>query len=226
MTKSVLACTAVSMALHGFLLSQWPSPLVNVPRWHATEPVEVTYLAPSPVPAVEHRPSPPAAPPRRTLPLPSFLRPPERLAAPRPAPPVPSAPSAPPPASLPAGVPRPAPPVEASLRPIPSLLTPGDFAQFRYKQMVRERLRRAIQYPVRTGAGEGAARLRLALGRDGRVVSAACLGAETPQFEVATMEGVAALEGLPPFPPEIADATLTYEFQILFKPGADTAVSS
>lgn len=112
------------------------------------------------------------------------------------------------------------------MRPIPSVLTPGDFAAFRLKQQLRHRLQQAILYPAAAGpAGRGQARIRVTIGRDGRVCAAAVLAADAALFEAAAMAGIMAVEPLPPLPVEITEETVAYEFLIAFTPGAETTIS-
>jgi len=104
-------------------------------------------------------------------------------------------------------------------------LTPDDFAQFRYRRLVRGRLQRTIAYPTGHGAVQGTVRLRLTIARDGRVASATCLQPDAPLFEEAAMAGVTAAVPFPRFPPEVLSPTLTFEFRIAFTPGAEPFIS-
>lgn len=248
MRTTILLSGVTSLLLHGFVLSQWPSPIVQIPRWKASEPLDVVYwtsasLAPRvaglTISVREVAPAPPSA---RVISPPSILREPERLKRLQSAPATPASP--PPPAAhpdpstarLPVGkgwVPRPEsrpgfpkPPdrVAASLA-VPSLLTSAEFVQFEYKQRLREQLRRAIAYPSGVGVARGAARLRLTIARDGRIASASCLQADAPAFEQAILQGVASLGALPPLPAQHSNPTQTYEFRIVFTPDGDTTIS-
>ena len=233
MTKTALAC-ALSVGLHGFLLTQWPSPGGGGPLGHLLEPVQAVYLTAAAAPTISSRA------PRMTAPVPmrsssavGAARPSERLAArapvpapavtpsppvtpPRWSPPTPSAPSAPPSAR----------PREEETPPqSPSLLTPEDFAQFRYKQIVRARLQRAILYPTGHAVPGGRVRLRLTITRAGEVASASCTSAESPMFEESVMAGVAAAGPFPAFPADLDAAQETYEFLVAYAPGTSASVS-
>ena len=230
MTKTALAC-ALSVGLHGFLLTQWPSPGGRFPIRHLTEPVQAVYLTSAATPMSHLRAPVPLSPVRSAD---QFST---RMAATAPAatPLLPAAPRPPPspPAPLPAAPTRrvvsaPARPDEAAPTwsgPIPSVLTPADFAQFRYKQMVRARLQRAILYPRGHALEGGRARLRLTITREGQVASASCTSVESPMFEESVMAGVAAAGPFPAFPAELPAAQETYEFLVAYTPGAATSVS-
>ncbi len=113
----------------------------------------------------------------------------------------------------------------AKAEPSPSLLTPADFARFRYKQMVRARLQRAILYPRGHAFEGGRARLRLTITREGQVASASCTSGESPVFEESVMAGVTAAGPFPAFPAELSVSQETYEFLVAYTPGAAASVS-
>ena len=172
-----MLAAAVSIGLHGFLLTQWPSPVVQVPRWTSAETIRITYL-PSPGPPRVDGVSRAAM--RRLTPVhaaaaSSGQEP--RMANPA-VPPLPSV-------AVPAAPPRPAPtvsspPSSVSSPAIPSLLSPADFARFQYKQVIRERLRQGLRYPEGAGmTARGRVQLTMTLAPDGSVVTASCRSAIT-----------------------------------------------
>lgn len=218
MMPLLLACAA-SVSLHWFVLSQWPSPVVRVPIWRSSEPLEVVYLPPAPEPAQ-------AAPSTKAV---AVAPRPAPTSRPAPAPPTPRRVTQtlrrPPAASGTVLAPRTVPDAAPPAKPVPSLLTPADFAQFQYKQRVRQVLQRAIAYPMDVGLTRGSTRLRLTISRNGQVKAAACQAADAPRFEEATLDGVMAAAPFGPFPRELSAEELTFDFRVTFTPGVETSVS-
>lgn len=248
---------AVSLGLHGFLLSQWPSPFVQPPSWTSSEPMTVIYVPAwiegrqvnarsaaltstpalrqgsprgrSPEPELRsasghgsagqspRRASAESAGPRASL---GPVSPVRRTAIPE------GADGAAPANQAGVGS-RQAPAITSSFdaRSVPSLLTPADFAAYQYKQLVRDRLRRAIRYPARANGGDGSVRLQLTVGRTGALQAASCEEASVPLFAAAAMEGVEAAAPFPPMPDDLTLASETYEFFIAFLPNADPELS-
>lgn len=234
MTKTALAC-ALSVGLHGFLLTQWPLPGGQFPLRPLMEPVQAVYLTAAAAPMAHPRPlvgaptrrlvSSPlvktTAPTRASVPV-SAARLTDQFFA-RMTPPAPVATPLLPPAPVRSARPNEEAPTRSD--PTPSLLTPADFARFRYKQMVRARLQRAILYPAGHALEGGRARLHLTITREGQVASASCTSVESPVFEESVMAGVTAAGPFPAFPAELSVSQETYEFLVAYTPGAAASVS-
>ncbi|MBI4227973.1 MAG: TonB family protein [Candidatus Omnitrophica bacterium] len=219
---------ALSVGLHGFLLMQWPGPFVQPPRWQSSEPITVTYLpAWEPLNEASRRAWPPG-PAASPLEKPSGAA--KRVSDRR----VPRAGAPARPQRGMGGIVDPRedggvgsrqdPAVSPHARPVPSLLTPADFAAFQYKQAVRARLQRAIRYPAQANGGQGSVRLQLTIGRTGALQAASCDEPSAPVFAEAAMEGMTAAAPFPPMPAELTLASETYEFFVAFLPGEDATI--
>ncbi|MBI4313617.1 MAG: hypothetical protein HY594_02250 [Candidatus Omnitrophica bacterium] len=102
-------------------------------------------------------------------------------------------------------------------------MTPADFARYRYKQILRHRLERAIGYPA--GQQPGRVALSLTVRRDGQIQQAACEEGRSSLLGKAAVEGVARAQPFPRFPEDLPSDRETYEFLIAFEPAGNSSVS-
>lgn len=202
-----------SVMIHMGLLMVRPTGLV--PPRETLHTIEITYL-PIEQPLVPKPASQPQSPKPAKLLQPEALPLPKKLFQE-------ISPS--PPAQHPSMPPRPLP--KPVLQERPSFSPPissgvalnipeTEFAQVKYKQQVREHLKRHLRYPPILI--QGTVRLRVFIASDGFLKEAVVLEATDPRLAAACLADVRSASSFPRFPKEVKLAQANYDFLVQYRP--------